>query len=261
MHEIGRFGGDKKEKTKAQRKASQTPRPPSADAGSTVTETALPAGAPKKRGRGRPPKVPIKELDEDAPSPTSDGAEYDLEVPKDVEVEEDEAVVDGETGGVEEADDVEEEEEEEEEGDEVEGGGDDDDEEEYTADGEQDEEVMQPRDERGVCVCACVRACGCVKRTEVGQRNTKYNGCPINMRCWRQLRWVHFLFWLDDWRNGSTLALARTKKIGTIECSSPVWSPRCCGSPHTKHTLRVCVIPTACKIKYQYWSHFPLVEL
>lgn len=121
-----------------------------------------------------PAQPPVKELDEDPPSPTSSvGAEYELPVP---EAEEDQEGAEGGgggeegEGGMEEEEDQEDEFEEEEDG----GGGDDDDEEEFTMDGEPDDDEVRRScflgGQKCVSVCACpsLRVCaeepGCVGR-------------------------------------------------------------------------------------------------
>lgn len=96
-------------------------------------------GSPLSSKTPLPAQPPVKELDEDPPSPVSSaGAEYELPVP---EAEEDqEGRAGGDDGGAGEEDEGAEEEGDEEEEDK--GGGDDDDEEEFTMDGEPEEDEV-----------------------------------------------------------------------------------------------------------------------
>lgn len=98
-----------------------------------------------------PVQPPVKELDEDPPSPVSSaGAEYELPVPEASEDKEGRAGVGGEDGGGEEEGGGGAEEElddEDEQEDEDDGGGDDDDEEEFTMDGEPEEDEVRREEE------------------------------------------------------------------------------------------------------------------
>ncbi|CAN0072008.1 unnamed protein product [Ascophyllum nodosum] len=138
MHRMGR--------SSAPPKTGKAKKSPKGSGESSAAEIGH-AGTSKRRGRGRPRKSAIKELEADRPSSSSSGAEYELELPKDLE-EETKAGASEAADGLGENDAMDEEMEqrkeqeneiEEEQDEEVEGG-DDDDEEEYTAEPEMDDE-------------------------------------------------------------------------------------------------------------------------